>query len=204
MRNRYTFEHYKYIQKNIKNPEKKLVEMFNKEFDIKINIGILGNIKTKLGLKSGLVGGRFEKGMTAINKGKKWDDFMSKKGQKNSLKTAFKKGNIPHNHRNVGSERITKYGYVEIKVSEPNSWKPKHKYIYEKINGPIPKGHKLIFLDGNKSNVSIENLKLVSSEQLLIMNKKHYFTGNKELTKTGVVISKLMCKTNELKRRNKK
>ncbi len=31
----------------------------------------------------------------------------------------FAKGNVPPNHRPVGSERISKDGYIEVKVAEP-------------------------------------------------------------------------------------
>ena len=200
MINRYTTEHKEFIRENIKNPEKVLVDMFNARFEIKINLSKLGNLKTKLGLRSGLIGGRFEKGQKAFNKGKKWDEFMPIKSQKKCLKTTFKKGNLPHNHKPIGSERITKDGYIEIKVSEPNTWQLKHRYIYEKVYGKIPSGDKLIFLDGNRLNISIENLQLVSSEQALIMSRNHYFTENKTLTQTGVMISRVISKTRKLKK----
>ena len=60
------------------------------------------NFRSNNKLKSGLTG-RFVKGQISWNKGKKWDDYMSKEGQANSRKTTFKKGNIPPNQRTVGS-----------------------------------------------------------------------------------------------------
>lgn len=59
MSNKYTQEHFDFIKENVKNTEKDLVKMFNEKFEIKITVGILGNIKSKLGIRSGLVGGRF-------------------------------------------------------------------------------------------------------------------------------------------------
>lgn len=197
MKNKYSDEHLQFIKDNIRNTEKDLVDMFNNNFEIKINIHILGNIKTKLGIKSGLVGGRFEKGHKTFNKGKKWIDYMNVDSQNNCRKTTFKKGNQPHNHRPVGSERITKDGYIQIKVKEPNKWQLKHRFIYEKANGKIPKGTKLIFLDGNRFNFELSNLQIITCEQSLIMNQNHYFTTNKNLTKTGVIVSNLMSKTRE-------
>ena len=198
MKNKYTEEQFEFIKNNVVNPEKKLVEMFNKKFDIKITVGILGNIKSKLGIKSGLIGGRFQKGIIPYTKGKKWNEFMSEKGQQNCSKTWFKKGRISLNHRPVGSERINVYGYIEVKIEEPNKWKLKHRIIYEKANGKIPKKSKIIFLDGNKTNVNLDNLELITNEQSLIMNQKQYFTKNKSLTKSGVIISSLISKTRKL------
>jgi len=37
-----------------------------------------------------------------------------------------------------------------------------HRLIWEEINGEIPFGHYVIFKDGNKDNVAIENLKCIS------------------------------------------
>ena len=198
MGNKYNDKHLKFIKDNVRNTEKELVKMFNEKFDIKITVGILSNIKTKLGIRSGLVGGQFQKGQAPPNKGKKWDEFMSINGQINSRKTCFKKGHIPKNHRPVGSERVNVDGYLEIKVAEPNKWKLKHRVIYEQYYGKIPKGYKIIFLDGNKLNISVDNLEKISNNQSLIMNQNAFFTKNKDLTKSGVITSEIISKTRKL------
>ena len=74
---------------------------------------------------------------------------MSKQSQKLCRETTFKKGNRPHNYRPVGSERITVDGFVEIKVADPNKWDLKSRVIYQEKYGKIPKGYKIIYLDGN-------------------------------------------------------
>lgn len=201
MSNKYTQEHFDFIKRNVKNTEKDLVKMFNENFEIKITTGILGNIKSKLGIRSGLSGGRFVKGRNPFNKGKKWTDFMPIEGQKNSLRTTFKKGRLPQNHRPVGSERVNINGYIEIKVAEPNKWQFKHRYIYEQINGPIPKGKKVIFLDGNRLNFSLDNLQIISSEESLIMNQRKYFSNNKNLTQTGALVAKVI---NQMRKKTKR
>lgn len=179
---------------------KELTQTFNKKFNCNVSESAIANQKVKLNLSSGITGGQFKKGNIPANKGKKWDDYVSKKSQKRSLETCFKKGNIPHNHRKVGSERITKEGYIEIKVKEPNKWQLKHRYIYEKKYGKIPDGYNLIFLDGNRKNLEFSNLKLVSKAEDLIMNNNKLFTQDKELTNTGTIIAKVINKTSKLKR----
>jgi len=101
----------------------------------------------------------FKKGQVPRNKGKKQHEYMTAEGIARSSTTRFKKGNKPQNYKPVGSERITSYGYTEVKIEDPNKWKPKHKIIYEShYNCTIPKGHKCIFIDGDKTNFDISNL----------------------------------------------
>lgn len=40
-----------------------------------------------------------------------------------------------------------------------------HRYIYEKYNGPIPKGYDIHHIDHNKDNNEIENLQLIERQQ---------------------------------------
>lgn len=144
--------------------------------------------------------GRFEKGHIPFNKGKKWSDYMSEESQEELRKHLFKKGNKVHNSRPIGSERFDKDYYVVVKVAEPNKWQLKHRYLYEQKYGKIPKGYNLIFADGDKYNFDLDNLVLVSNAELLIMNKKGLYKKNKELTKTGSLVAKVINKTNKLKK----
>lgn len=106
---------------------------------------------------------RYQKGCIPANKGKKMDPDTYTK----CAGTMFKKGNMPANHRDVGSERINKDGYIEVKVAEPNKWKAKHRVIWEEANGPVEKGYNVQFKDGNRLNVSLENLYLISRSRQL-------------------------------------
>lgn len=196
---RYTKEQKQFlIDNNYMKSSQELADMFNKEFGTNITKTNIKCFRGNNKLNSGLTG-RFEKGQVSWNKGKKWAEYMSKEGQLNSSKTTFKKGHIPHNHRKIGSERITIDGYWEIKIREPNKWELKHRYLYKKLKGDIPKGHKVIFADGNKNNLDIDNLILVSNSEELIMNRNSLRFDDKELTKTGSIIAKVMDKTNKVK-----
>ena len=106
--------------------------------------------------------GWFKKGHTPQNKGKKWDEFMSKEAQEASRSTTFKVGMMPSNHKPVGYERKTKDGYWEVKVAEPRTFKAKHRILWEQHHGPIPKGVNIVFIDGNTDNIVIENLRAES------------------------------------------
>ncbi len=115
--------------------------------------------------------GRFNKGHIPWNKGK----HHASTG--NSLKTQFKKGQKPKNHRPVGSTRITKDGYIEIKIAEGmRQWRLLHREVWKKHHGSYPtKGQALIFIDGNKRNCDILNLRLVSRTELMSINSVHNY-----------------------------
>ena len=196
---RYSEEQKEFIiTNNYGKYSKELAEMFNQYFNTNITAKEIAYFRRNHKLKSGLTG-QFKKGNVAHNKGKKQIEYMSKEAIERTKKTRFKKGNKPKNYRPVGSERITKDGYIEVKVADPNKWETKNKIIYKQYFGDIPKGHKVIYADGNKLNNDINNLILVSDNEELIMNKYKLRTENIELTKTGYLIAKVIDKTNMVK-----
>ena len=197
---KYTEEQRQFIKENNSlKTSRELADMFNKKFGTSITCKNIKYFRQNNRLNSGLTG-RFEKGHVPANKGKKWNDYVSKEGQLNSLKTTFKKGHVPANHKPVGYERINVDGYIEIKVKEPNVFRLKHRVVYEQHHGKIPSDMNVIFADGNKLNLDIDNLILVKKSELLIMNKRGLIKSNKELTKSGHIIAKVIEKTNELRK----
>lgn len=159
-----------------------LAELLNERFNLNTNGDRVSNVKANLkrrkgiNLNTGINKGCIKKGNIPFNKGKK----MSKEQYNKCKNTMFKKGNIPANHRPIGSERITVDGIVEIKIAEPNKWKAKARVIYEKEFGTIPKGYIIIYLDGNKQNLEPNNLKAISRKENLIMNHSKLRYNNKE------------------------
>ena len=140
--------------------------------------------------------GRFEKGRATWNKGTK--------GLTKANVTSFKKGQKPHNYKPLGSERITKDGYCEIKVSDTGRrWRPKHVLIYEKHHGKVPKGSAVIFLDGDKRNFDIDHLYLVTRSQLAMLNKNSLIQKDAELTKTAINVVDLMKKISTIEKKDK-
>lgn len=173
-----------------------LAELLNKKFNLNTNSDRVSNVKSNLkrrkgiDLRTGINRGCIKKGNVPFNKGKK----MSQEQYEKCKNTMFKKGNIPSNHRTVGSERITVDGFVEIKVAEPNKWKSKARIIYEQKFGKIPKGYIIIYLDGNKQNLELNNLKAISRKENLIMNHNNLRYNNKETTETALNLAKFMSK----------
>lgn len=175
-----------FIKENVAGKyNKDLTELVNKKFGTNYTIKQIDHYKTNHKIFSGLTG-YFEKGHVPKNKGKK----MNPEQYKKCAGTMFKKGNVPHNHRPVGSERVGKDGYMQVKVADPNKWKQKHVVIYEEHYGSIPKGNKVIFLDRNIRNFNIENLACVTSAELVRLNQNHRISEFPEVTKAGIALEK--------------
>ena len=194
-KSKYTDEQVQFIKDNVKNSVKDLTKMFNKRFGVNVTTRTIMNLKHKYNLRSGINYGYFKKDNIPYNKGKKIDEYVSKEAQNKIRTTQFKKGCIPHNHRPVGSERVDKYNLIWVKINEPNVWKHKHRYIYEQHFGAIPKGYMVSFADGNKRNFDINNLILISKNENIVLTKNGLRYKDTELTKTGLLVAKLIIKT---------
>lgn len=123
------------------------------------------------------IAARFKKGSMPLNKGKKVSPEVYSKMQP----TMFKKGQTPLNHRDVGSERVNVYGYIEIKVAEPNRWRLKHRVIWEQVNGTIPKGFNVQFKNHNRQDCRIENLYLISKAEQMAKENSFWAKYPKEI-----------------------
>jgi hypothetical protein len=197
----YTEEEKEYLRTQCKEYDIiTLVKLFNKKFKRDKTYKAISSSLKRYGFKTGRTG-RYEPGQEPANKGKRREEFMSAEGIKNSSLTRFKTGQEPINHRPVGSERVTVDGYIEIKIAEPRKWTHKHRVVYETAFGKIPKGMIITFLDGNKQNMELSNMNCITKAENLIMNRNKLYSKDPERTKTGVLIAKVMNKTNEITRR---
>lgn len=197
---KYTKEEREFFKKyipghTVKEIRLEFIRIFNWEIGINQIMAYMKNHKIKNDLN-----GRFQKGHIPVNKGKK----LTKELYEKSKHTMFQKGNIPVNYKDIGSERITKDGYIMIKVAEPSSWQLKHKVIWEKEKGKIPKGMAVVFRDNNKQNCIIENLILVHRRELLEMNKKGYCKYTQEYKDVAVNLAKLSILQRDAKKRTER
>jgi hypothetical protein len=118
---------------------------------------------------------RFVKGHASFNKGKKQAEYMTRQAIKRTEATRFKKGGIPVNHKPLGSTRMTKDGFLEIKVMEPNKWKHLHRLVWEETFGEIPKGMLVRFVTKDRLNLNPSNLELISRKENMIKNSVHNY-----------------------------
>lgn len=149
---------------------------------------ILGLHKSELFYASGMGGRissandigvetRFTKQMPGWNKGKKQSDYMSPEKIERTKATRFKKGQDPHNTVPIGTERLSKDGYVEVKIrhlknGEANNknFVSKHRMIYEKHFGSIPDNCNVEFIDGDRRNFDPSNYVLRTKTENFLKN----------------------------------
>lgn len=141
--------------------------------------------------------GQFERGHEAHNKGMK--GYCPPGSDKGWFKPGKRQGVAVRMYQPIGAERITKDGYVERKINDDfpprRRWRAVHLINWEAANGPIPDGHALKCLDGDKQNTAPENWAMVSRSMLprLAGAKKgmHYDSAPNELKPTLLGIARL-------------
>lgn len=189
----FTKEQSKFLIDNVKGiSNKKLRELMNEKFDLSLSERQIQNYKNNNNLSSGLTG-HFEKGKKPWNAGMKGLNTGGEKGW-------FKKGRPSHNSAPVGTEVIVDEGYKETKIAEPNVWKRNHVIMWEEENGEVPENHVIIFLDQNKSNVTIGNLAMLHRRELSMMNYHKLFSNDAEVTLSGIALVRLKDRLNEAER----
>jgi hypothetical protein len=120
---------------------------------------------------------RFRKGHVPANLGAKGICYPG------CVPTQFKPGNrsgrAAERHQPVGTTRISKDGYIQIKINDDmplhKRWRGLHIVQWEAINGPLPASHALVFRDGNKQNTALENLELITRAELMTRNSYHRY-----------------------------
>lgn len=150
------------------------------ELGIELTYNQVNGATSRYKMQSGRTG-QFVKGGTPWNTGKR--------GYMGANRTSFKPGNLPHNANPLWHEREDRDGYIELHVPERNPWtgykyryKGKHVWLWEQATGrKLPRGHAVIFRDGNRRNFDIDNLVLVTRSQLLALNRHRYHQQPDEL-----------------------
>lgn len=192
---RYPQEMLEYVQANaagVSNQE--MTDRCNQLFGVNMTVDKMKSFKGNHGISSGLTGW-FEKGHVSHNKGKKMPLHP------NAARHTFRKGNIPHNFLEIGTLTVTTDGYLIRKVANPNEWELESRLVWKAHHGEIPEGHKIIYLDGDRMNVDISNLAMVSDAEHLEMTREKLRFKNPDLTRAGVAVAKLTVATKKAKKR---
>lgn len=182
---------------------KEIRESFNDKFQPSITLEQIRNFIRNNKLTTGRTG-RFEKGYISHNKGKK----MSPEMYKAAAPTMFKEGRKPKNTLPVGTEKVLADGYIWVKIDDKPkvekrvNWKQKHRIEWEKANGPVPEGCIITFLDGNRLNCELSNLKMVHRRIGVIMNQNKLYSKDKRITESGIMVASLIDATKR-KKKNK-
>lgn len=193
MKHIYTPEQVEFIRRNLPGrSHAELTDMFNRHFALTLTCQQVTAAAKNRKIRNGR-DTRIKPGSIPHNKGKP--------GHHGGEATQFRKGNKPWNYHVVGTERINGEGYTEVKVTDPKKWRAKHVMLWEAEHGPVPKGHVVIFGDGDRRNLSLDNLILISRRELAVMNKRGLIGNSPELTLAGKAVADIYLKIGERRRK---
>lgn len=209
---RYSRDEIAWLQENCTLPIGNYHGAFVAKFDrADVTIASLKSLRKAKGWKTGRTG-QFAKGQTPPNKGKRCPEGTGGR-HPNARKTQFRRGQEPHNTKHLGHERINVFGYVEISVAETNPrtgferrYVHKHRWLWEQANGPVPEGHCLKCLDGDKTNTDPSNWEAIPRALIPRLNggtrKQHlpYNEAAPELRPTLIAIARVEHRARELRR----
>lgn len=195
----FTQEETDFVKNNYLNlPVRRIAAKLNKSpLSVRIRMSQLGLIVPKEIIEERKLIGRFKKGDTPHNKGKKIHQFMSKEGAESFRKHQFKKGHIPHNFidfdfpirvKHLGTPKKP-YKYIR---KENKEWEPYNRYLYKKHIGPISDNELIRFKDGDTLNCDIGNLEAVSYAENGRRTATDYHALPNDLKKTIKIKNKLI------------
>ena len=106
-----------------------------------------------------------------------WNKGMNFTAGGRSKETQFQPGTRPHTWRPIGTERVSADGYLERKITDTGctrrDYVPVHRIVWREAGRDIPPRHALVFRDGNKRNFDLDNLELVTRQELMRRNSYH-------------------------------
>jgi len=187
-----------------------LLKLVNDRFGKSYSLVQLYRVKERCRIKSPNIG-CFRRGIhsspeTEFKKGHQtWNKGLHYQAGGRCRETQFKKGNIPPNHKPVGTERIS-YGKIQLKIAEPNKWEWLATLIWQSVHKKaLPEGCIIRFANEDITDYSPENLVAITKAQNAVLNHLHIHTYDADSLKAALLICDLkMQQSKRKKRRNKR
>ncbi|HRE44077.1 MAG TPA: HNH endonuclease signature motif containing protein [Terricaulis sp.] len=158
----YSVEEMAWLKANRKMVISEYAAAFNARFGRDVSPKNLHALRKRQGWKTGRTG-CFPKGNAPYNKGKPHP--ARGRSAETQFKPGVRQGAASKLYKPIGTERLCKDGYLERKVHDGmplrSRWRAVHLIRWEEINGPVPDGHCLKCLDGNRLNTDPENWLLI-------------------------------------------
>jgi hypothetical protein len=150
---------------------------------------------------------RFKKGQAPANKGLRRPGWAPGRMKETQFKKGERKGAAVKLWKPIGTERVAKDGYLERKVNNDwplrKRWRAVHLILWEEANGPLPVGHAVVFKNGDKRDIRLENLELITRAELMSRNTVHRLPPQlKKVIRTKAVLSRTIHRK-ERERANK-
>lgn len=164
-----------WLEANRTLPISDYAEGFNTTFGRDVAAANLHALRNRKGWKTGRTG-QFAKGQKAFNKGAVCAAGIGGRhpnAQRTQFQRGVRQGVAVKLYKPVGSERMSKEGYLERKIHDglpPKSrWRAVHLIEWEAVNGPVPDGYCLKRI-GDKADTRPSNWKLIPRAMLPALN----------------------------------
>jgi HNH endonuclease len=120
---------------------------------------------------------RFGKGHAPANKGLRRPGWFRGRMRETQFKRGERRGVALKLWKPIGTERVSKDGYLERKINNDlplqRRWRAVHLILWESVHGPVPRGHAVAFRNGDKSDIRLDNLDLITRRALMARNTVH-------------------------------
>lgn len=189
----YTEEEDEFLKFNSsKMSRQELVDLFNETFGTQIKLNTITVRCLKLGCNAPS-NGQFKIGSVPWEKCPGGREEFLMKHRNGKPFPRFPKGHIPYSFKPVGSESVrgTTDKEKEIFIKTTEGWVTKRRLIWEEHNGKIPKGFKMVSVDGDKFNCDIDNLRIVDNDTMTVLMANRWNNKGAEIFDVGVAYSKL-------------
>ncbi|MFP5516331.1 MAG: HNH endonuclease signature motif containing protein [Alphaproteobacteria bacterium] len=208
----YSAEEMAWLEANRTLPISEYQAGFNSAFGREVPAANLHALRKRKGWKTGRTG-HFAKGLEPHNKGKACAEGVGGR-HPNARKTQFRKGQARSGvaakvYKPIGTERMSKDGYLERKIHDgmplQSRWRAVHLIEWEAVNGPIPEGHCLKSLDGNRLNTDPANWELIPRKLLPRLSGRYgmqYDDAEPEVRPTIMAVAKLKHAAKEVRCRS--
>ncbi len=120
---------------------------------------------------------RFQNGHVPANKGLRRPGWGPGRMKETQFKKGVRQGVAVRLYKPIGTERLSKDGYLERKVNDglplQARWRSVHLLVWEAAHGRVPRGHAIAFKNGDKRDVRLENLECITRRALMARNTVH-------------------------------
>ena len=173
-----------------------------RRFGVEPSAAALNNHLHKIGVRTGHNGSRFPPGHEPWTKGRKWDEFMSHEAQERCRRGQFRPGQLPHNVRPVGDERVSSDGYAYVHVAQHrrerlnDQWVSKARLVWEREHGrELGPDEVVIHANGDKGDYSPGNLVAMSRAEHVVVQTGRMPYADAETAETARAIADLAIAT---------
>lgn len=122
---------------------------------------------------------RFQKGHVPANKGLRRPGWGPGRMKATQFRKGERRGIAVRLYQPIGSERLCKDGYLQRKVNDDlplqRRWRFVHLLVWEAAHGPVPAGHAIVFKNGNRRDVRLDNLECITRRALMARNTIHNY-----------------------------